>query len=457
MQIRTFIGVVISMLLVVFIAGIGYQNSGLLDQTFQLTPTRTVPLWTAMVGAFIAGVLTFLVAFLLRGSAGLIERLRMLQGRRAGRAVADLYERGIEAALEGHEERALEHFRAILSRNPDHFQALLKAGSVHRSLGRVQEAVEMHKRAHRLQDTSLEPLYELVKDYEALDQVAKAKVVLDRIIEMRPRRALSAFRSLRRYAIKEGDWDRAWNLQRRIESQVERDPAKLSAERRFGIGIRYEMAGEASREGREREALNSLRKLARAAPDFVPAQFRLGEILAERGLDDDAVQVWFQGFRQTGAPAFLSRLEEHYLDSEDPEGAIRVLQNAVAESGHDFLPRFFLAKLYLRLEMIDEAWRELQLLSDRATGSPVLHAHLGYVHERRREFQAASEAYRRVIQDQDYLQLQYRCQSCQHATPKWHDRCERCDAWNTIVLDFGEDPGLEALDLTAGPVYSHSA
>ena len=463
MQIRTFLAILASLVLVAFLAGLAYQNTQLLEQQFRLTPSRNVPLWTVLLGAFLAGVLSFVVVFLLRGSAGLLDKLRVLQGRGTGRALDDIYNRGIEAALEGREERALEHFKNILARNPDHVQALLKGGAVLRSLGRPAEAVDLHKRAHRLHEKALEPLYELVKDYEALGEVGKGKVVLDRIIQLRPKRALSAFRSLRRYAIDEGDWDRAWQLQGRIEGMVESDPAKLAAERLHGIGIRYETACAMAREGREREALNALRKIARSAPAFVPASMRLGEILAAQGLEEDAVKVWTSGFRQTSSPAFLARIEEQFLASEDPGGAIGALQDAVATTQRDFLPRFLLAKLYLRLEMIDEALRELSALADRvgradrSKGSPTLHAHLGYAYERRHEFQAAAEAYRHVIRDQDHLALGYRCQSCERLYPRWVDRCEGCGEWNRVTLDFGEDTTLEDLKLSTGPVYSRTA
>ncbi len=457
MQIRTFLGILASLALVAFLATLGYLNQPLLERSFQVTPTKALPLWTVMLGVYVTGVLTFIVAFLLRGSADLVERWRALQGRRAGRAVDELYNRGMEAVLEGREEKALEHFQSVLSREPENFAALVKAGAVLRSLKRTPEAVDLHKRAHRLRETAMEPLYELVRDYEALDQVGKAKVVLNRIIELRPRRALSAYRKLRRYAMREGDWAGAWDLQGLIERQIEKTPYKLEAEHRYNVGIRYEMACADAREGRGKDALNGLRKITKASPDFVPAHLKLGEILNRQGHEPAAVQVWAAGFELTGAPVFLATIEEHFLAEEDPEGAIRALQRSVSGSRKDFLPRFFLAKLYLRLEMIDEAHREFRTLASRATASPTLHAYMGFVHERRGEYRESAAEYRQVIKDLDYLNLQYRCQICDERYASWVDRCGVCGEWNQIALDFGEDPTLEDLGFSTGPVYSQTA
>jgi lipopolysaccharide biosynthesis regulator YciM len=457
MQIKTSLGILAALALVAMLAAVGMQNQPLLDQPVRLTPTVGIPLWAAMLGVFLTGVMVFVLLFVLRGSADLLDRFKMLQGRRAGRAVDELYSRGMEAVLEGREEKALEHFQAILSRDPEHFQALVKSGAVLRSLKKLPEAVEMHKRAHRLRESDLEPLYELVKDYEALDQLAKAKVVLNRIIQLRPRRALSAYRKLRKYAMADGDWARAWELQGLIENQMEKSPLKLEAERRYSVGIRYEMAGAAAREGREKDALNALRRITRAEPAFVPAHLRLGEILRGMNQPDQAVRVWAAGFDHTNAPVFLTAIEEHFLNDEAPEQAIEALRQAADRSRRDFLPRFALARLYLRLEMIDEAFREFKTLASRATGSLTMHAFVGLVRERRGEHRDAVGEYRKVLDQMDLLKQQFRCKVCEERYGAWLDRCRVCGEWNQITLDFGEDPTLEDLGISTGPVYSRTA
>lgn len=457
MQIRTFLGILAALALVAALAVLGSINQPLLDRPFHLTPQRTVPLWTALLAIYVAGVLSFAGAFLLRGSAGMIERWKGLQGARSGRAVDELFGKGMDAVLDGREERALEHFQAILARDPDHFQALLKAGAVLRSLRRVSEAVEMHKKAHRLQDHEMEPLFELVKDYEALEQIGKAKVVLGRIIQLRPRRALSAYRKLRSFAMQEGDWARAWELQGLIEHQMEKTESRKDSERRYSTGIRYEMACAAARDGRDRDALNGLRKMTRSDPQFAPAYLKLGEILRGQGQSEAALKVWASGFQQTASPVFLKAMEDHFLAEEDPEGAISALQEVAAMARRDFLPRFYLGRLYLRLEMIDEAYSELRQLAVRASESAIVQSSLALAQERRGELREAASSYRRVLERLDQLKVQYRCGHCQQTHVEWVDRCPHCGEWNQVGLSFGEDPTLEDLGLSPGPVYSRTA
>ena len=75
--------------------------------------------------------------------------------------------------------------------------ALLKAGEVLMAQGRLQEAQELHTRAHRAAPEDLGPLYALVADADARDDADTARSYLKRIIELKPHEAVRALRRLR--------------------------------------------------------------------------------------------------------------------------------------------------------------------------------------------------------------------------------------------------------------------
>src|SRR5713101_2170325 len=112
--------------------------------------------------------------------------LRDFSVRRQARSrqeAEDLYLRGVESMLNGREERALEHFNAVLAVDPNHFEALLKGGEVLRTLRRFPEAIEYHRRAARANEGDLRLLYSLVSDYDDARDSENAEVVLNRIID----------------------------------------------------------------------------------------------------------------------------------------------------------------------------------------------------------------------------------------------------------------------------------
>lgn len=454
MKIRTFLILLSILILTLASAVLAIRNQHVLSSSFAFTDTFSVPVYAVLGIAFLAGVGIVLTGSIFRDSRDFLRRLEGLRGTKETKQIEDLYRQGVEAILEGQEERALSHFQSILATDPSNVDALIRAGQVHRALKNLTEAVELHRKAHRLRPDDLEPYYELVKDYEALGQIDRAKIVLNRIIQVRPRKALSAYRKLRKYTIKEGDWAQAAQIQGLIEDQTEKTPYKVEAEKRFSLGIRYQLALLKAKEGKDRECANMLRKIVRSDPQFVPAHVRLGDALIGMGQPNAGVEAWARGFEATGSPSFLSRMEDYFLETSEPEKAIEALRMAVSRSQSDFLPRLFLARLYLRLEMIDEAHREFRGLKDRVTGSPTMHAFLAAINERRGDNREAASEYREALKLLDLPRLFYRCAVCSSRYPEWMDRCEVCLEWNQIVLDFGEDPSLEELGSIPGPIYS---
>jgi len=65
----------------------------------------------------------------------------------------------------------------------------------------------MHRRAMRLRETDLTPLYQLVADYEESGAIENAKAILNRIIELNPKRSLAA---CRKYGVQVHVWKVNW-------------------------------------------------------------------------------------------------------------------------------------------------------------------------------------------------------------------------------------------------------
>src|SRR5439155_4446335 len=118
------------------------------------------------------------------------------------------------------------------------------------------------------------------------------------------------------------------------------------------------------------------------------------------------------------------------------------------------LPRLCLGKLFFRLDMLDEALETLKRLEGRTSHAPPRHYQNGRIHERRTNFKAASEQFRKVVQELELVKLEYRCQACQVRLTEWSDRCPKCELWNTIEIDFREDMTLQELGISRAPVYS---
>lgn len=454
MKFRTLLSILLGFLVVYLLAFALLNNRPLMEERFILPGDKTLPLYGVVALVFLLGLSLAIFISLMQDSRSLFERLRQWWLVRSGRAVDEQYRRGIEALLGGQDEKAIEAFDAVLAQNPDHFEALLVSGDILRGLKRYEEAIGRHRRARRLRSTDLRPLYSLASDYEESKQYPKARLALNKIVELDPKKSVAALRRLRKIHMKQGDWDGALRAQERIEALIDKTPYKVEAERRYGLGIRYQIAIEFLKKEKTAEAIAQFRKVLKLAPNFVPALVRLGEAQLDEGETEAALQTWDQGFRATGSPVFLTAMENYFLEQEDPQVAIDTFRRMSAASPHELMPRFFLGKLYLRLEMIDEAHREFQRIRERVAYSPALHYFLGKALARRTDYAGAAAEFEKALDQMDLLRQQYACSVCSARYRQWLDRCETCGEWNSVEIELREDRSLEEQGFPSSPVYS---
>lgn len=453
MKLRTFFFVLGAMGAIYVVASLFVANREVLEREFHFWGWYDAPMALVLTLFLVAGMAITLLAGITREASRLMEERRHRRESKRSEEIDEEYGRGLAAVLEGREEKALEHFRAVLERDSRHFNTLLKIGDVLRSQDKHDEAIEFHRKAHHLKEDDTRPLYALVDDYEAKGDMERARAVLGRIIAVK-KHSVSAWRKLRELHIKERRWSKALEAHERVEKYAASVSPRDGSERRFAIGIRYEMGAEELVQGRFKEAAVVFRRVLKDDPKFIPAHVRLGESLRAQGLEREAVDAWFAGFEASGSPVFLMVLEEHYLQQEQPLAAIEALKRCVAQARKDTIPRFFLGKLYFRLEMLDDALSVLSSLEGRASYAPSLHYLLGRIHERRKHWPQAAAEYRRVVKELELVQLDYRCRSCQQASTEWSERCARCGEWNTVEVNFREEIALDELGLSHAPVYT---
>ncbi len=454
MKIRTVLYLMFGAIVVIVLSILYGTNKDTLDSQIVFGHGLHIPVWFALLLASGVSMLVPLLFGVLRDLRRMLRDFSVRRQARSRQEAEELYLRGVESMLNGREERALEHFNDVLAIDPNHFEALLKGGEVLRGLRRYAEAIEFHRRAARVKEDDLHPLYSLVSDYEESGAPENAKAVLNRIIELNPKRSLAASRKYRAICVSEGAWEKAWEIQKRIEDQLSDMGRSRKAEKKYHLGIRYMLAQSLLQAGKARDAVGTLRRLVAMEPAFVPAPLALGRALLALRQPEEAVEVWDKAYEATGHPIFLSTIEDHYLGQEQPRRAIEALKAAIWKSKKDIIPRFFLGKLYYRLEMIDEALQQFSQMKGRVTYFPALHYYLAKIMERQGNMREALTELELVLRQAEVLKVEYICATCSRKHPAWVDYCERCGEWNSIVVDFQEERPIEELGISTAPVYT---
>jgi predicted Zn-dependent protease len=456
MRIRTYLGILLAVVVVVAASYLTHQNRELLYLPFRVTPERAVPLYFVLLAVFLAGFLptvTLLLVHTLRRDLALRRERRL---RREAKSLRAAFRRAVDFQADGQWGKAATELRDYLQGQPEDFAALLRYGEVLRHLGRVDEALEVHRRAAVLYPQSVALLYQLAEDYETRGEAEVAREVRSRVHRDFPGMGLQLLKRRRDAALAARNWADAGELQATIEALLREagDETALQTEDGVARGLTYQR-GVALLEGeRIDEAAALFRGLLEREPRFIPAAIMLGEAHLERDDEPAALAEWRRGYETTGSPVFLQRIEDHFIERARPDLAIETLRGLIAGAQNDLLPRFFLGRLYYRLEMLDEAAKTLEGLAPRIQSSPTYHFLVGRIHERRGEMRRAVEAYLACIRELGIATAEYACRVCRARYPEWSDRCEACGAWNAIDLAFEEERLTPSeAGVRAGPVW----
>ncbi len=336
-----------------------------------------------------------------------------------------LFGRGVPGA-----ERA--RLRDRLRVAPDDVAALVRLGALCRAAGEMAEALRLHRRARELQPNNAEALLHLVQDYEATGQAELALEALERLRAVLPDNVwvLERLRDLLGGA---GRWADAAAVQAEIVGGAARRGERAGPGLQVWCGLRTRAGTAALEGGQPREAAAASREVLRADPGFVPAYVLLGDAHLRLGRPGRAVRLWHRAYEAIGHTALLACLERAYLAEERPHRLIDFYHQALLRAPDDVRLRYRLARLCLRLEMLDEAAAELEAVGrDAPEFAPALND-LAEVYRRRGDLVQALEYARRALAASRAPHQDFRCTACGAPTEEWTDRCPACGRWNTLA------------------------
>jgi predicted Zn-dependent protease len=452
-RIRSFLGLLFAIAVVFAASYLVKLNDPLLQQPFRLTQNTSVTVWWMLFAVFLAGyvpVAAMLVADTLRRE---LKQRRERRQKREEESLEATYRRAVDLHVDGQLARAASELEAYLAARPESFSGLARYGVVLRELGRADEAIDVHRRASNLYPHAVTVLYQLADDYVAKGEREVAREIEGRIVRDFPGVGLDVLRKRRGEAVSRRDWVEASRLHERVTQLLSHagDAQALAREASLGQGLDYQRGVLLLEEDRVAEASEQFQRLLEHEPRFLPARILQGEceLVAERPAQ--AVAAWRQGYLETGSPVFLARIEDHFIEREEPLQAIETLRGLIAEADNDLLPRFFLGRLYYRLEMLDEAARTLAGVAERIKSSPSYHYLLGRIHERRQDLPRAVAAYVACLRQLELGSSEYKCRVCAQRYEDWRDFCSRCGSWNSVDLNF-EEERLSAEELGVQPV-----
>ncbi|MEA3544228.1 MAG: tetratricopeptide repeat protein [Thermodesulfobacteriota bacterium] len=412
-------------------------------------PSAIMLICVLLIGLLIGNGLHFLSAFL-------YSFRHWKGGRRLKKVeeVGSIYRSGVGRLLSGDLKKARTLLQKALDRDPKRVDSHLALASVALQEGNTQEGIELLQKARKLDPKGIEVLFKLASTYEENDRREEAMGIYRELLaeDAVNRKAMRAIRNIQ---MDLGHWQDALVLQKKI-LKTSKSGAKTNTEKEILLQLRYEVARSSLENGEHSQTIEVCRDIIKSSAKFTPARVTLGDAYRQAGRDSDAIKVYQDGYKALKKSVFLARLEDLYINAEDPAALLAFYRSQMQVDSEDLLLKLYLGRLCLRLEMVDEAIQHLTDLETSGVDFGKLHLLLAEAQRRRNNIEEAVVEYQKALSIDSHLLLGFVCDACGAEFTEWHSRCPECKTWDSLALP--ERKQIQDARLFTGPkVISHGA
>lgn len=435
-------------LLVVIIAIVGaflylhIQNPG--EVTFVVSKGRTyvLPVTLLVFYGFLAGAALALINSLIIDAKRAIRELR---GKREKKIIADAddsYHKGVEALIKGDTIQARSLIERAIKLKPADAGMVISLSDAYMRENRRKEAIKILENGIVNNPGSVNILTAYGKCSLDSGEIHKATKAFEEAVSLDPKNPY-ALRKLRDIRIKENNWAEAARLQKDLLESAEDEVVK-DKEKRHLTGLLFEAASAYAAEGKLSEAVSKVKEVLKNDDSFMPAHMLLGDILFRQGSARNAIKVWekAQNKYPNSVPLFL-RLEDAYLRESAPDRILEKYKTEISARPADNNLRLLLARLYLRLEMVDNAIEELERIYHEGGDTFYNQVLLGEAYLRRKQSAKAAHLFQKALGLDRELMPPFVCTRCGHAARAWSAMCPSCGQWNTLSMN--PSPAVKAI------------
>ncbi len=354
--------------------------------------------------------------------------------RRPGAGASELssdYFRGLNYLLNEEQDKAIEVFLKLAEYNHDTVETHLALGNLFRRRGEVDRAIRLHQhlvsRPGLSEATKTIALLELGEDYMRAGLLDRAEALFSDLVAMNAH-APSALRHLIGIYQHERDWHKAIEHARRLEVMTGEDEAPMIAQ------FYCELADRSRQHGARAEAREYLQQAFACLPECVRAFMLTGQLEAEDGRHDAAVDAYEAAVGADAAflPEILPALLTSYARAQQMERAEKFL-HGMLERYHGVSPVLALTRLYRQRDgeraAIDFLTAQLRLRPSVRGLMALMDATMdkvgGEAHE---NFLILRDLTRKLLEGQ----AMYRCSRCGFGAKAHHWQCPSCKHWSTI-------------------------
>lgn len=231
-------------------------------------------------------------------------------------------------------------------------------------------------------------------------------------------------------------WEKAIEVQEEILKMAGK--SEKEAEKASSARLEYELARKMIKSGEEDNAIKKLKDLIKKLPEYTQPYVSLGKLYWKKGDKNLAQETWNRGYEKTGNIFFLFLFEDYCLKDGEPQKIIDVYSNALNKDPENAVLTMFFGKLYLRLEMMEEAVEMLNKASELNVDSTYNDMMMGEALFRQGSYREAGQKFKSAMGFTRRILIPFKCRSCGRESFDWCCTCSSCGAWDALRVSLSE-------------------
>jgi tetratricopeptide (TPR) repeat protein len=393
-----------------------------------------IPLIALILFSSVIGAVSMLAYFFIRDARRYFENLQRQRLQKKEQKIQESYTKGLDALSASRYEEAAELFSRIIEDDPRNVNALLRRGDIALRKGDFARAKDFYMKAKDVRPQSIEALFSLEKVFEKENNWQGTLRYLDNILEIDEENPKALYKKRDIYE-RTKNWEALLETQYKILKSGIPEYDKQNEQKNL-LGYKYELGRHYLEKGELEKAIKTLKAVIKTDKDFISAYLALAESYISNDNNKEAEKLLIEGYEATSSLVFLVRLEDFFITTGEPGRIIDLYQKAIQTNPNDQKLRFFLAKLYFRLEMIDYAIETVTGTDIATIDYPEVHLLLGGIYERQGQHDISVEEFKNALNFKRPLLIPFCCSDCKYITKEWVGRCPECRHWNTLNLDL---------------------
>ncbi len=409
-------------------------NQGVVTVAIPGGPVYETQKFALILVSMAIGVFVAFIFFAVRDTKKFIDNWQYQKKQKQEIKVQALYSKALNSLLAKNDEAAREALEDILKEEPDHVDTLLRLGDIDASGENFQKANAYYQRARELEPKRLETLFAIDRLMERSGRWSEAVRCLDEVLDIDEANLTAMYRK-RDLLEKQTRWDDILPLQKSILKHEHSEKDKKREQQNL-IGYEYEYGRHSLETSQLDKAKKAFKSILRTEKDFVPALLGLAEVLLQEGESEEAINILEKAYADTESKIVLARLEDLLISMGEPSRLIHIYRSGISRNPHDPVTKYFLGKLFYRLEMIDDAFETLLGIDTGGAAYPEFHQVLGNLYLRKNQLDKAVQEFKKAADIKSALRLPYCCGQCGYRAEEWSGRCPDCKEWSTYQFNL---------------------